>query len=767
MQNIYETFEFYKIKEMLFEVSKTEVGALYIEEMEMLPSFTAVNEALEDLKEVLSIIQRYGPMPIRVSHNALRMIDEAKKTSILTPRDLDMIAEDVLTSLSLIKFIKKIDLLYPRIKEIISHFEDLTNLEKEIHRVINTSQAIKDDASENLFSIRKKIKKFEKLLQDKIATLSVGYTQYMSDSNITIRDGHFVLPIKTVYKNKVHGIIHDISDSGNTTFIEPLEIVQINNDITALKVEENDEIRKILKALTGLVLLQEDEIIKNNAIIGKLDFLSAKAQLAINRNYEIASFVSERMLDLSHAAHPLIDPEKVVRNDFHLDDEKRIIVISGPNAGGKTVSLKTVGMCVLMNQCGLAIPVRKATLGYFNHIYIDIGDNQSLSDNLSTFSAHMSQIAEILHVINSKDLLLVDELGTGTDPKEGEGIALSVVKYLEKKHAFAMISSHFSSLKEYAFTSNIIDNASMIFDEKNLIPTYVFKQGIPGKSYALDVAFRYGIPSSVIEEAKIYMEEHQGSKDVSDLISMLQEKYNSVNKYEHELKNKTSELERKEKKLLADQENLSIRRENLLKEVSDTKKDMIEKAKQEVSFIMSKLNGGDMKLHEIIALKKELENLEENEEIDEYNEKISLEDYVSVPSLGVYGRVKELKGNKAYVVSDNGLSFSVNVNNLHKEEKPKPRKVKQTSDYERLINTSVSLQLNIIGLYVSEAVEKLTKYIDACRIKNLKQVRIIHGFGSGALRKATHEYLKKQKDLTFRSGNEYEGGGGATVVIFK
>ena len=508
MQNIYETFEFNKIKEHILEYAKTELGKVYIDELMMYDSPDKVNNALLDLKEISSIIVRFGPLPINNSANALVLIDMAKKTGLLTPRDLHLIAEDVLTIVKISAFLKKIESGYPRIVEITSGFVDLSNLEKEIHRVITNSLTVADNATPDLAQIRHKLKKIEAELQSKIASIALAYSKYLNDDNITIRDGHFVLPVKTVDKNRINGIVYDVSDSGNTTFIEPLEIVQINNEITALKVQENEEVRKILKSLTALVLLQEGEIINNNKIIAKLDFLSAKANYMSEINGEIADSVGTQTIELISARHPLIDPRKVVANSFILNEEQPIIIISGPNAGGKTVSLKTVGLLVLMHQSGLALPIRKGQLGYFKHIYIDVGDNQSLSDNLSTFSAHISQIGEIINAVGGKDLVLLDELGTGTDPKEGEALAVQVTKYLEEKHALAMISSHFAAMKEYAFLSQKISNASMVFDEENLSPTYHFKQGVPGKSYALEVASRYGIDKDIIAKAKEFLKEN-------------------------------------------------------------------------------------------------------------------------------------------------------------------------------------------------------------------------------------------------------------------
>ena len=767
MQNIYETFEFNKIKDHLLEYAKTELGKVYINDLTMFDSGSAVKEALEDLKEVSSIIIRFGPLPISNSANALVLIDLAKKTGLLTPRDLNLIAEDVLTIVKISNYLKKTSGGYPRISALAEGFIDLSNLEKEIHRVITNSLSIADNATPELHQIRTKLKKIEASLQSKITSLAFTYAKYLNDDNITIRDGHFVLPVKSVDKNKVSGIIYDVSDSGNTTFIEPLEIVQINNEITSLKVEENEEIRKILKALTSLVLLQEGEIINNNKIIAKLDFLSAKALYGNEINGEIAESSNSQIIELIDARHPLIDARKVVANSFLLNEEEPIIIISGPNAGGKTVSLKTVGLLVLMNQCGLMLPIRKGTLGYFKHIYIDIGDNQSLSDNLSTFSAHISQIGEIVRLVGSKDLVLLDELGTGTDPKEGEALAVQVTKHLEEKHALAMISSHFSAMKEYAFLSKKIANASMIFDEENLSPTYRFKQGVPGKSYALEVAERYGIDRQIVVKAKEFLKENV-KDETQDLFDILQKKIEETTKLQDELARKEAELSKREKKLANDEDIFETKKENMLKDVKEEREELIENAKKEINDIINKMHNSDMRVHEVIALKKELEELEEKEEEEIFDEEINVDDFVTIPSMNISGKVTRIKGEKAHIITDSGMAIDVSKNKLHKVNKPKVGTSKvRSSNYDVAVNTKVGLELNLIGMRVEEAKNALIKYLDNCRLKHLTQVRIIHGFGSGALRTMVRSYLDSQKDLTYRPGGEYEGGGGCTVVMFK
>lgn len=766
MQDIFETFEFDRIKELLLEYTKTDLAKEFVNNLKMFSSREELISSLQDLNEIVSLYQRFGPLPIKSSGNALYLIDLAKKSGLLTPRDLHLIALDVLTIVEINKYLKKVDVSYPRIKNLASKFYDLSTLEKSIHFAINSALVVDDRASSKLKDIRKQIKKLENELNQKGASLSITYGDYLTSDNPTIRDGHFVLPVKTAYKGKVFGIVYDVSDSGNTTFIEPMEIVSINNKITALKVEENEEVRRILKELTNLVLLQEDEIISNNRIIATLDFLQAKCLYGLEINGVISSISETPCIDLTLARHPLIDKDKVVANSYHLDDNERIIIISGPNAGGKTVSLKTVGLLVLMNQAGLMISSEKAKLSYFKNILIDIGDNQSLSDNLSTFSAHMKQIGEIVSLMGGNDLILLDELGTGTDPNEGEALALSVTKLIEKKHSLAMISSHFSKLKEYGFTSKVAINSSMIFDEENLRPTYVFKQGVAGKSYALEVANRFNLPTEIISYAReLLKKENTASSD--ELMAILQSKVEENLRLESDLKRLENELNKRSKILEREELLLKQRKENLLSETKIEKERLILKAKEEIQNIIQALSSGNLKLHEVIELKKKVEAMEEDQNTVIYNEDIKVGDYVSIPSLMVEGTVKRINGKKAQVLTNSSFSVEVDISKLHKIEKPVSTvKVVRGGHFEERPFVSVPLELNIIGLRVDEALDKLAKYLDSCRVKNHRTVRIIHGFGSGALRKATREYLDKQKDLSYRSGDASEGGSGATVVIF-
>ena len=766
MQEVYKTLELEKILEEVAFLTRSEKAKEEVLNIKMFASKEQLRQELEELKEMSSLISRYSNLPLSKSVNMLHIIELAKKSGLLSPLDLYVVREDILTSRNLLAYFEKVDSSYIKIRKYIDDFQDLSSLEKEIKRCITPSITVSDNASDELKSIRNDIKKLEASLASKIVSISLTYSQYLSNEQMTIRDGHFVLPVKTVNKNKVLGVIYDISSSGNTTFIEPLEIVQINNDIASKKILENEEIRKVLKRLTALVLLQEEEVKKNNDIIARLDFLSSKAAYGLDNEMNIMDISDNKEISLIHARHPLIDKKKVVYNDYLLSGDRRIVVISGPNAGGKTVTIKTVGLLTLMHQCGLMVPASEGKLSYFNNIYLDIGDNQSINESLSTFSAHMSQISEIVKVVTNKDLVLLDELGTGTDPKEGESIAIGVIKYLENKGPLCLISSHYSGVKEYGFLSKNVENSSLLFDEEKLMPTYIYKSSFAGKSYGIEVAERYGLKEEIIASAKSYLSSQDDSK-VGELTSILQKKVDETEKLKRELEVKSIALEKERKQLESEKMTLKSQKEKLLESVKAEKEEILENTKKEIDEIMAALAEGEVKLHEVIEAKKKIDDLKDEVDVITFNEEIKESDYISIPSLNIEGQVKRIKNNKATVISNEGLTFEVDISRLHKVNRPnKPIKVKKDNHYDNIINTNVGLELNIIGMRREEAKAALIKYLDNCRLKHLKTVRIIHGFGSGILRNMVHEYLKTQSDLTFSLGDMYEGGGGATVVTF-
>ena len=773
MLDIYGTLEIQKVLEEIASETHSEVARAKILSLRMLTTKDEIRLSLAQAEEMMRLLNERDSLPIQSSFDLSKFLEIAKKGGVLSIGELDHIALDIETSQKLNQYFSRLDRhVYPSIFDLKEQLFDLSKLEESIHHVIAPSLTILDSASPELNRIRKQILKLSGSVQDVSRGLVTKYAEFLSEKSVTIRNDHFVLPVQTSYKNKVPGMIHDISDTGSTTFVEPQELVQLSNQIYALRVEEKEEIYRLLKMLTEKVAFHENEIDSNNKIIAKLDEISAKANYGIKHKCYAASLSDDQIISIKGARHPLINEEVVVDNDFELNKEQSMIIISGPNAGGKTVALKTLGLMVMMNQMGLLIPTKEsANLGYFPKIYADIGDNQSLSDNLSTFAAHVSNLSTITHFVTGKDLVLLDELGTGTSPREGEALALAVSDFLLKKHVFSVISSHFDKMKEFAYAKENVVNAMMIFDEQKLLPTYRLKIGSSGRSYGLEMAERYHLDNKVVNQAKRYL---QNDKSVSfnDVLDRLNHLVNENEQRERALNAKERLLNGREKHVHHEEEVLREKKDKLLEDVKHEQKKIIDRTTQKVDLIMKNLDKDNLKLHEIIHAKTELKNLSESQEEEEIyldNGPIEVDDYVEVKGLGLVGRVKKISGEKVQVVTEDGFDVKTKLDQLVKADEPlSHKKIQSSVDHEMQIKTDVKLELNIIGYHIDEGIEAVSKYLDECRLRHFKTVRIIHGMGSGQLRNAVHAYLKKCDFIEdFHYGSTYDGGTGATVVTLK
>lgn len=773
MLDIYGTLEISRVLEEIAHETHSEVAKSKILSLKMLQDKDEIRLNLNRVNEMMRLLNERDSLPIQSSFDLAKYLEIAKKGGALSIAELDHIALDIETSQKLNQYFAHLDrYTYPSIFNLKEQLFDLSKLEESIRNVISPNLSVYDTASHELNRIRKQILKLSSSVQDVSRGLVMKYADYLSEKAITIRNDHFVLPVLTSYKSKVPGMIHDISDTGSTTFVEPQELVQLSNQIYSLRVEEKEEIYRLLKVLTEKVAFHENEIHSNNQIIALLDELSAKAVYGIKHKCCVATLADEQVISLKGARHPLINPDVVVDNDFELSQNQSMIIISGPNAGGKTVALKTVGLMVMMNQMGLPIQTKEpANLGYFPKIYADIGDNQSLSDNLSTFAAHISNLSTITHFVTGKDLVLLDELGTGTSPREGEALALAVSDFLLKKHVFSVISSHFDKMKEFAYAKENVVNAMMIFDEQKLLPTYRLKIGNSGRSYGLEMAERYHLDSKVVNQAKRYL---SNDKEVSfnDVLERLNHLVNENEQKERSLNERERLLNGREKHVHHEEDVLKEKKEKLLEDVKHEQKKIIDRTTQKVDLIMKNLDKDQLKLHEIIHAKTQLKNLAESQEDEEIyldNGPITVDDYVELKGLGLVGRVKKINGEKVQVVTEDGFDVKTKLDQLVKTDEPlSHKKIQSSVNHEMQIKTNVKLELNIIGYHTDEGIEAVSKYLDECRLRHFKTVRIIHGMGSGKLREAVHAYLKKCDFIEdFHYGSTYDGGTGATVVTLK
>lgn len=773
MLDIYQTLEIKQILQEVASYSRSELAKQRITNLKMYSTFEEVKHSLAILDEMLSCSLRHGRLPINVSFDISRYIETALKGGVLTPLDLDHVANDILVSQSLFSYFSKVEkALYPLLLDEANKMVDLDFLEKEIHRVITPNLSIFDNASPELNKLRRQIANLEGSNRSVCLSLLNKYKDFLSEASVTIRNDHFVLPVKSADKNKVPGVIHDISDSGQTTFIEPNVLVDLSNQLYLLRKSEKEEIYRILRELSLKVVESSKEMMANNKVIAELDFVDSKANYGNIHDCLVASLSSDPLVDIKGARHPLIEKDKVVANDFLLNEKQRLIIISGPNAGGKTVALKTLGLMVMMNQMGLALPTKsQASLSFFPKIYADIGDNQSLSDNLSTFAAHVSNLSTITYFVTSKDLVLLDELGTGTSPAEGEAIALAVSDFLLEKKCFGVISSHFEEMKEYAFRRENVSNAMMVFDEKQLLPTYVLRIGYPGRSYGLEMAKRYRLKDSVIVKAQENLGKSK-KRSVNDVLDKLNAVLRQNEEMKADLLKREKLLSSKEKDVNYQSKTIEKKKATLLEDVEDEKQKLIDDAKEEINKILRVIADPNSKQKDLISAKKALEILENqssNKVLEEEVEVISLGDYVDINDLDLVGKVVSIKGSNVQVITTDGMSINTKLNSLKKTSAPMERRVMPTNVDEMVrLKTDVKLELNLIGEHVDDGIHILEKYLDDARVKHFSQVRIIHGMGTGALRKAIHEYLAKCDFVKeYHYGGQFDGGTGATIVVFK
>ena len=737
-------------------------------------TYEQLEAALKQLDEMFTLIVKYGEIPFGVSTNLTPYLQYAVKGGLLNIKQLDEIAEDINYARRIKEFLKELPSEFPLLIALVSEFSNLNEVEKAIRKVILPDLSINNHASRELFKIRQKITRHEGKINEVLTRLLDKYTDLLTEKIITIREGHYVLPIKTSLKNKLSGTAYALSDSGATTFIEPKEIATLNAELTALRFEEIEEINRLLRYLSELVAKHESEIQSNNIIIGELDFIHAKAKYALEIDGYIAKTTFDQHLHLPNAKHPLIPKETCVPNTFTLTNKDRIMVISGPNAGGKTVALKTVGLLVYMHHLGLALPTsEQGAVPFIKRLFVDIGDSQSLRDNLSTFSGHLENLKQLSADLDENDLVIIDELGTGTDPNEGAALATALTNYVLESKALGLISSHYSQLKDYALVTDGVFNASMLFNDDLLSPTYKLKMYAPGKSYGLVVARRYGLNEQIITHAEMLLKQSLDQKTNETYIALEKEIAKNIALNE--------QLEFETKKLTEAQDELESAKAKYEKERKSLSEQYLEQARlykleaeQKVLEAIEAIKNAQ-KPHEIIAAKSSITQMDLiDEEVIYINEEKSGEDFkvgdsVYIQEMNLYGEIKRIQGKRISVTATNGINITTSLNKLsHAHIPSSPKKAEQQQRKGIRIHhsaDSVGLELNVIGLRVDEALTKVSRYLDDCRLKNFQTVKIIHGSGSGALRSAIHDYLAKQGDIaSFELAPLSEGGYGATVV---
>ena len=673
------------------------------------------------------------------------------------------------------------------LSELFNALEPLTNLSTEVRRCILGPDEFADDASPVLKDIRRKINHTQDKIHSQLNSMVNGSLRtYLMDAVITMRGDRYCLPVKAEYKSHVPGMVHDQSSTGSTFFIEPAAIVDLNNKLKELAIAEKEEISKILLTLSAEFMPYAETIGENARLMTRLDFIFAKGRLALEQNATEPDFSDNTCIHIRKGRHPLLNKKTVVPIDIYLGEGFDQLIITGPNTGGKTVSLKTVGLLSLMAQSGLHIPaLDRSKMRIFKNVFADIGDEQSIEQSLSTFSSHMTNIVSILQHADSDSLCLFDELCSGTDPTEGAALAISILTRLHKQHVFTMATTHYSELKLYALSADGVENASCEFDVETLSPTYRLLIGIPGKSNAFAISQKLGLSADIIGHAKEQLSNED--QHFEDVLANLEKNRLTIEKEQAEIDAYKKEITELKEQLQKKQEKTDAARERILKEANEEARDILQKAKDVADETIRNFHkyGNATPMKEMEKQRQKV-----GKEVARKNAKLSIQPQakpagtltakdltlgqkVKVHSLGVEGYVTSLPDGKGNLFVQCGIIKSkVNIRDLslsREEEITIPTRLRsQSSRIKMSKSLSVSTEINLLGMTCDEAISALDKYLDDAYVAHLPSVRIVHGKGTGALRKAVSDYLRRQSYIkSFRLGEFGEGDAGVTIAEFK
>lgn len=654
----------------------------------------------------------------------------------------------------------------------------------EIQKSIIDDYTIADDASDNLKNIRRKERSLEQNIHDKLSSMlhSPKFSKYLQDAIITRRNDRYVIPVKEEYRSQVKGFVHDVSNAGSTLFIEPVSIFEMNNEINQLKAQEEIEIEKILQKLSSLFMPYTEELKQDSKVIGKLDFIFAKARYSRDINGITPKINDNKEINLINARHPLIDPDKVVPISLSLGNSFSTLLITGPNTGGKTVTIKTVGLLCSMACSGLNIPAKENSSIYvFDKIFADIGDDQSITNSLSTFSSHMVNIVSIINNASNNSLVLVDELGSGTDPIEGANLAISILEHLYNIGSLTIATTHYPELKNYALTTKGFENASVEFDVNTLKPTYKLLVGIPGKSNAFAISQNLGLPANIIEKAKSMMTTQQ--INIEDLLKNIYDQKSKIEQEKVDIDTKLENISNLEKSLTHDNEKLKAEELNIINNAKIKARNILLDAKEEANDIIKEMtsiskSSNNLKNADLLRskLNKDIKNINITK-VDKNFSENSLDISEAVPktevfikSLGKNGTIISYPSKSNEVQVQVGiLKMNIAISDLEKISKPSSNSKPLQSTYSNITKTrNISSEINVIGMNVEDANFVIDQFLDDASMAKLKTIRIVHGKGTGKLREGIHRFLKKNTHVkSFRIGTYGEGEMGVTVVELK
>lgn len=793
-QKVLKTLEYHKIIEKLTEYAASEPGKRLCRELEPSSDFEEIVQAQAETADAVARVRQKGSVSFAGISDIGGSLKRLEIGSSLSIHEL-LAVSSLLTCAARAKNYgrrQESELPDDSLDEMFRALEPLTNVNNEITRCIISEEEVADDASPGLRHVRRQMKITGDRVHTQLNAILNSSRTMLQDPVITMRDGRYCLPVKAEYKSSFQGMVHDQSATGSTLFIEPMAIIKLNNELRELEIREQKEIEMVLAALSMELVPYVETILINLKLLTKLDFIFARAALARHYNCSMPKFNKNGYIHIKDGRHPLLDPKKVVPINVYLGKDFDLLIVTGPNTGGKTVSLKTVGLFTLMGQSGLQIPAFDGSeLAVFDEVFADIGDEQSIEQSLSTFSAHMTNIVKILEKADSHSLCLFDELGAGTDPTEGAALAIAVLSFLHNMKCRTMATTHYSELKVYALTTPGVENACCEFDVETLRPTYRLLIGIPGKSNAFAISQKLGLPDFIIQDAKSRLEE--GDEAFEDLLASLEESRVTIEKEREEIASYKSEISRLKSRLEQKEERFDERKDKLIRNANEEAQRILREAKETADQTIRQIN----KLAQSSGVGKELEaeRTKLREKLDKVDKNLSLKnekgpkktispkklkigDGVRVLTMNLNGTVSSLPNAKGDLYVQMGILRSlVNIKDLEllnepaisgpgmdlmKKNNTGSGKIKMSKSF------SVSPEVNLIGMTVDEAIPVLDKYLDDAYLAHLPKVRVVHGRGTGALKAGVHKHLKKLKYVKeFRLGDFGEGDTGVTIVTFK
>lgn len=761
--------EFEQIKQQVAEYCSFSLGKQEV--LNMVPHFGALHASVEANRsqDALSMCVKFGPMPFYGIKDIRKSCASALKGATLSAQELISCADHFRGVASVISYMSKTKEQMEAIDELVDSLRYSSAVQTKIESCIGPYGDVLDSASSRLKSIRKQRVQTDAELHKEAQRFVSMNASKLQDTIITMRNDRVVVMAKISEKHSFGGIQYGESASGASAYVEPGCLIELNNRKQSLAYEEQEEIERILHECSLVVKEHAESMLSNLQTLAILDACFAKAEWGRIHNGVIAKMSDQRIIHIRQGRHPLIDPKKVVANNYSLGPDQKMLLITGPNTGGKTVSLKIIGLFLLMSVCGIPVPAEEAVLPFVDDLFVDIGDDQSIVASLSTFSAHLSKLNEITTHATKKSLVLLDELGSGTDPKEGEALAVAVLEHLRQKGCMTIATSHYGGIKVYGRNHDEVLLASVQFDLKTMSPTFHYIEGISGQSNALQIARKYGLKESILKEAEQILSASRSNED--ELLEKLDAKIQEVNAQKAELDQLTQEVESLKKTLEHEKSMLNAKREALMEDARIEAKQMLEEIELQAEIFLEELKESkeEVKQHQINQFKQNVRSLNPQKEEHDVSEEhvFAVNDTVMMKGSSQLGTILSISGSNV-TISLGGLRVRSKLDQLRYVAKA-PEKKKKTVVSSRIPlkkTTSFSMECNLIGLRVYEAMEVMDKYLDDALVHHMSTVRIIHGAGTGALRNAVHEKLRKRKDVTFRLGGQGEGGVGATVVTF-